>query len=99
MIATAEYRIKGEGAERYNPEVGKVERPPDVTVKRLTTYYEMPTKRKTEVFGRQDVKGLVMYHAGTLLNAHSVVLDGVVYLVQNRRQLRNRATYEAYSEF
>ena len=95
-LATFNLRVDNE--PQYDPVTGEWDDPTDSTAERMVWCYDMRLKEVLEIFGRQDVRGITLSHQGEALDAETVELDGVTYKITGVRQLRNKATYVAYSE-
>ena len=94
----ATFNLRVEGEPQYDPVTGEWDDPTTLTATRMVWCYDMRLKEVLEIFGRQDVRGITLSHQGEALEADTVELDGVTYKITATRQLRNKATYVAYSE-
>ena len=54
---------------------------------------DLSTETQTQVFNRVGVSAYMVRHLGKQIDTDKVKLNGKIYYIIDRRQLRNKATY------
>lgn len=81
-------------AEReYNPEAGKYTAPEVTQIKRRCHVHDLGNERTVQIYGRADVRALVVHHLGQLIEADKVKIGDVDYHINRGRQVSGKATY------
>lgn len=87
-----------DGEPKYNPATGKYDKPSSTQIEKNCYVYDLASSRKLELYGRMNVRGLVIYHMGSLVpDAVTVEIKtgpfkGRFY-INDRRQVMQKATY------
>lgn len=83
---------------KYNPDTGKFDRPDSDKIKKDCYVYDLSSSRKLELYGRTNIRALVVYHMGGLVPEAATVeiktgpFKGKFY-INDRRQVIQKATY------
>lgn len=91
------FLIQKKDAE-YCPETGKYEAVKSLPVLKSCYVYDLSSKYKLLLYGRTNVRALVVYHLGTLVpdTREIEIAKGLFkgrYAIDDRRQLTEKATY------
>lgn len=82
------------GGAQYNADTGKAATIESVVVMPCHVQ-DLSDQRKLEIFGRVNVAAYEIYHRGSVIEANTAEVAGVVLHVTSRLQVRGKAVYTA----